>query len=68
MAHKEFGEVDIHQIPIRRVIEPAAHAKPTQSSPEVVSAVWFTWPLRIWSRLHSGTAVHGHLLPHPLCN
>jgi hypothetical protein len=25
MAHKEFGKVDIHQIPIRRMIEPAGH-------------------------------------------
>ena len=68
MAHKEFGKEDIHQIPIRRMIEPAAHAKSTQSSPEIVGAVRFTRPLRIWPRLHCGTAVHGHLFPHPLCN
>lgn len=54
------------QIPILRMIEPAAHTEPAQSSPEVVSAVRFSGPLRIWSRLHSATAAHGHLLPHTL--
>jgi hypothetical protein len=29
------------------MIESAAHAKSTQSSPEIVSAVGFTWSLRI---------------------
>lgn len=55
------------RIPVLRVIEPAAHAEPAQSSPEVVGAVRLPWPHRIWPRLHSDTAVHGHLLPHSLC-
>lgn len=54
------------RIPVLRVIEPAAHAEPAQSSPEVVGAVRLPWPHRIWPRLHSDTAVHGHLLPHSL--